>query len=103
MVLGTLNVGAALLAFAPAGGLDPVGLAAALLCPLTIALGTVLTQRWGRPTSLVVCTGWQLIVSGLFLVPLMLGFEGSGATLTGSNALAFAYLAFVGTGLAYWL
>jgi len=96
-------VGVGLLAFAPEAHLDPLGLVAAVLNPVVIAFGTVLTQHWGRPTSLGAFTGWQLVVGGLLLVPLAFVIEGPVPALTPSNVLALVYLGLVGTGLAYWL
>jgi probable blue pigment (indigoidine) exporter len=95
--------GVGLIAFAPAIRLDPLGLAAAVANPVVIAFGTVLTQHWGRPASLAAFTGWQLVVGGLVLVPLTLWIEGPLPRLSTVNLLALAYLALVGTALAYWL
>lgn len=96
-------VGVALLVLRPGAGLDPVGLVAALAATLSMALGVVLTKHWGRPVDLLTSTGWQLTVGGLFLAPVALVFEGMPPALTGTNLMGFAWLAVVGTGLAYAL
>lgn len=82
--------------------LDPIGLLAGLTGTASMALGLVLTKRWGRPdASLLTTTGWQLTAGGLLLAPLAIGVEGLPATLTGANVAGYAYLALVGTALAY--
>jgi probable blue pigment (indigoidine) exporter len=83
--------------------LDPVGVAAALTGTLSMALGVVLTKRWGRPTRLLTATGWQLTAGGLFLLPLVLAVEGPPPDLTSSNLIGFGWLAIAGTGFAYTL
>ena len=82
--------------------LDAVGLAAGLGGTASMAFGVVLTKRWGRPdASLLTTTGWQLTAGGLLLVPLALGVEGLPGAVTGVNVAGYAYLALVGTLLAY--
>jgi probable blue pigment (indigoidine) exporter len=34
-----------------------------------MAVGVVLTKRWGRPAPLLATTGWQLVAGGLVLLP----------------------------------
>lgn len=94
-------VGVALLVLTPRAALDGVGVVAGLGATGSMALGIVLTKRWGRPAPLVAFTGWQLVAGGLVLLPLALGVEGVPATL-GAGALGgLAYLAFGNTALAY--
>jgi probable blue pigment (indigoidine) exporter len=98
-LLGTAGV--ALLVGASATALDPVGVAAALGCAGCMALGIVLTKRWGRPAGLVAFTGWQLALGGLFLLPLTLLFEGLPQRVTTVNLTAYGYLCLVGAVFAY--
>jgi probable blue pigment (indigoidine) exporter len=94
--------GVALAVLTAAARLDPIGLLAGLAGTASMALGLVLTKRWGRPdASLLTTTGWQLTAGGLLLTPLALGVEGLPATLTGVNVAGYAYLSLVGTALAY--
>lgn len=103
-VAGALGVaGVGLLVLGPAAALDPVGVAAALTGTLSMALGVVLTKRWGRPTRLLTATGWQLTAGGLFLLPLVLAVEGPPPALTSTNLIGFGWLAIAGTGFAYAL
>jgi len=94
--------GVALAVLTAEARLDPIGLLAGLAGTASMALGLVLTKRWGRPdASLLTTTGWQLTAGGLLLTPLALGVEGLPETLTGVNVAGYAYLSLVGTALAY--
>ena len=94
-------IGVAMLVLGPNAGLDPIGVAAAVASTFAMATGVVLTKHWGRPVDLITFTGWQLTAGGLMLVPLVLLTEGLPSTITSTNLAGFAWLALVGTGLAY--
>lgn len=94
-------VGVAMLVLGPGAALDQVGVLAALAGTVSMATGVVLTKKWGRPVDLIAFTGWQLTVGGIVLVPILIAFEGLPTELTATNAAGFAWLAVVGTGLAY--
>lgn len=96
---GVLGMG--LLVLGPDAALDPVGVTAALAGTLSMASGIVLTKRWGRPTSLLTATGWQLAAGGLALLPVALLVEGLPPALTAGNLAAYGWLAIAGTGIAY--
>lgn len=83
--------------------LDPLGVAAGLGGAGAMALGIVLTRRWGRPVGLLPFTGWQLTAGGLFLAPVALLVEGGPPPLHASELLAYAWLAIPGTLFAYAL
>ncbi len=85
--------------------LDPAGVLAGLLAAASMALGVVLTKRWGRPAGVDVLTftGWLLASGGVLLVPLTLVVEGVPPVVTGTNVAGFAYLTLVNTALAYYL
>ncbi|WP_341359575.1 EamA family transporter [Georgenia sp. M64] len=95
--------GIALLVLRADARLDGAGLAAGLAGTVCVALGMVLTRRWGRPVPLLTFTGWQLAAGGLVLVPVVLAVEGLPAGLTAQNVGGFAYLGVVGTAAAYAL
>lgn len=95
--------GVALLVLQPGARLDPVGLVAAFAGTVSMATGVVLTKHWGRPVDLVTFTGWQLAAGGLMLVPVALVAEGVPPVPTAANLFGFAWLAVLGTGLAYSL
>ncbi len=99
---GVLGVaGVSLLVLRAGGHLDPVGIAAALAATTSMATGVVLTKKWGRPVGLLVFTGWQLIAGGLFLVPLVVVFEGAPASVTVGNVAGYVWLASFGGAIAY--
>lgn len=98
-------IGVGLVVLQPNAGLDPIGVLAALGANVSFATGVVLTKRFPTPPNRLADTGWQMLISGAVLVPLMLVFEGTPAQVTGTNLVAFAYLSIVATGLAFmvWL
>lgn len=95
--------GIALLVLQPSARLDTIGILAGLAGAASMAVGIVLTKRWGRPTdvSIINFTGWQLTVGGTVLIPIALVMEGLPKTITGPNWLGFAYLSIIGALVAY--
>ncbi|MFJ6678588.1 EamA family transporter [Microbacterium sp. NPDC091382] len=94
--------GVALIVLRAAGGLDAIGVAAALLGAVSMALGVVLTKAWSHDHPPLVVTAWQLIAGGLILAALVAVFEPlpeQPPTLT--NIAGYAYLTLIGTALAY--
>lgn len=100
-LLGVLGV--ALLVLRSQVDLDPVGLLAAVGGAVSMSLGVLLTKRWKRPVPLLAFTGWQLLAGGLLLAPLALLVEGPPPALDLQEMAGYAYLAGVGTVLAYAL
>lgn len=82
---------------------DVPGIAAGLAGTAAMAAGSVLTQRWGRPVGVLAFTGWQLTAGGLLLTPLALLVEGPPPALSLSALGGYAWLAIIGTLLAYTL
>ncbi len=95
--------GVALLVLAQAEQLDPLGVLAICGATVSMAGGTVLTKKWGRPGSLLSFTAWQLVAGGLLLLPVALIAEGIPSPITPQQGLSFLYLGTVNTGLAYTL
>ncbi|KQM16192.1 ABC transporter permease [Plantibacter sp. Leaf171] len=112
--------GVALIVLQADARLDVVGVVAALAGAVSMSLGSVLSKRWGRPStgrrlggrrtgsastaSGLAVTAWQLVAGGLVLVPVLLVVEGLPADAPGPAAVGgYAYLAVVGTALAYAL
>ncbi|AZK94093.1 MULTISPECIES: EamA family transporter [Streptomyces] len=85
--------------------LDAVGVIAGIASSASMAAGTVLTKRWGRPEGVgpLVMTGWQLTAGGLLITPIAFAVEGAPPALDGTNIAGYAYLALVNTAVAYWL
>ncbi len=69
--------GVALVAIRPGAGLDTVGLLAALGANMSFAVGVVLTKRDATPPNRIAATGWQLVIGGAIVLPLMLMMEGA--------------------------
>ncbi|OYC96165.1 EamA family transporter [Microbacterium sp. Yaish 1] len=99
---GVVGVG---LIVAPGGAaLDPVGVAAALGGAVSMAVGTVLTKRWGSGQPPLAMTAWQLLAGGLLLAVLTAFVEPLPDALpTATEVGAYAYLTLIGTALAYVL
>ncbi|WP_405017371.1 EamA family transporter [Kitasatospora sp. NBC_00070] len=97
--------GVALVVLKATARLDTIGVLAGLAGAGTMAVGTVLTKRWGRPEGVgpLAMTGWQLTAGGLLLLPVALAAEGMPPALTGTNLLGYLYLAVPNTLVAYWL
>jgi probable blue pigment (indigoidine) exporter len=95
--------GVGLLVLDGSARLDTIGVMTALGGAVSMATGTVLVQRWGRPVSALTFAGWQLTIGGVLLVPLALVVEGRPEALTVANIAGFGYLAAVGGAFAYTL
>ncbi|MBV1853879.1 EamA family transporter [Catellatospora tritici] len=98
--------GVALVVLRPqSAGFDALGLVAGLVGAGSMAAGTVLGKRWGRPEGVgpLTLTAWQLTVGGLLITPLALAVEGLPPRLSPVNLAGYGYLAAVNTALAYWL
>ena len=95
--------GMAALLLAPGASWDPIGIAAAFIGTACMASGTYLTRRW-RPTApLLAFTGWQLLIGGLFLLPVAWLIDPPLPQLSPVQWLGYAYLSLFGALLAYVL
>jgi probable blue pigment (indigoidine) exporter len=101
--LGITGIG--LLVLNSSAELNVEGVLVALLGTLSMALGVVLTKKWGRPKGITLLgfTGWQLLFGGVFLLPVALWAEGVPTQLTAINYLGYAYLSLIGAILGYFL
>lgn len=103
LIAGVAGVfGVALITLQAQARLDALGLLAAAGGTVAMALGIVLTRRWGSPAAPLTTTAWQLMTGGLTLLVLLFVFEGlPTVALTPVNVAAYAYLSLVGTAFAY--
>jgi probable blue pigment (indigoidine) exporter len=95
--------GVALTVLTAAARLDAWGVAAGLAGAGSMALGLVLTRRWGRPAPALTTTGWQLTAGGLVLLPLARVVEGPLPGLSPAAVGGYAYLSLIGSAVAYTL
>lgn len=96
-------VGVAVVVLGPAATLSPLGVSAGLVSTASMAVGTVLSKRWGRPVGPVAYAGWLLTAGGALIAPLAVVVEGPVPTLDGPALAGYAWLSLVGALLAYTL
>ncbi len=94
-------VGVALLVLRSPGAVDTLGLVGAFGSVLVSALGFVLVKRWQAPVDMLTLVSWQLVVGGLFLLPVALLIEGPPPAIDAPAIGGFLWLAGAGTVLAY--
>jgi probable blue pigment (indigoidine) exporter len=100
--IGVLAVlGVALVVLRPGAGFDPVGVLAAVAANISFAAGVVLAKRYPAPGSRLAWTGWQLLLSGVFLLPLTLVAEGLPSVVPARTWVGVGYLSLVATALAF--
>ncbi|MDP5226281.1 MULTISPECIES: EamA family transporter [Arthrobacter] len=98
-------VGVALVVLGRSAGLDAVGVLAALVGTGSMALGVVLTKKWGTPNGVrpIAVVGWQLTAGGLFLLPLTLLSEGFPAAVDARGLAGYLWVGVVCGLLSYSL
>lgn len=97
--VGLVGVGI-LLGFDPAG-VDGWGVAASLGAMVSSSIGFVLTAKWGADVPALSMTAWQLLAGSLVLLPIAVVVEGAPPAMTPSSLAGFAYVAVIGTAVAY--
>ncbi|WP_339412771.1 DMT family transporter [Pseudomonas sp. EA_35y_Pfl2_R5] len=95
--------GMAALLLAPGASWDPIGIAAAFIGTACMASGTYLTRRWRPTVPLLAFTGWQLLIGGLFLLPVAWLIDPPLPRLSLLQWLGYTYLSLFGALLAYVL
>ena len=93
--------GVTLLVLKSPDGVTTLGLAGATGSVLVSALGFVLVKRWSPPVDMITLVSWQLVVGGLVLLPVALVVEGAPPAVDLPAVLGYAWIAIIGTGLAY--
>ena len=84
--------------------IDLIGVAAALGSTLSIALGGILINKWGKPPMpMLAFTGWQLLVAGVELSIAALLAQDVPETVTGMNVIGFVILSVVLTAIPFML
>jgi probable blue pigment (indigoidine) exporter len=100
-VAGVIGVG--LLVLSPDTHPDPIGVAAAIGGALSMAMGTILIDRWGRMGTPLETATWQLIFGGAMLLPVALFFEGLPPAPGLTEMLGYAWLMLLGTAFSYFV
>lgn len=98
-------IGVALVVLRSTATLDTVGVIAGLLSAVSMGFGVTLTKKWGRPKGVPAMglAGWQLTAGGLFLLPIMLLFEGVPTTIDATALAGYAWLGLIGGLVTYTL
>ncbi|VTN11464.1 Uncharacterized inner membrane transporter yedA [Raoultella terrigena] len=96
-------IGMALLLLSPQTVLDPLGIGAAFLGAVSMALGTWLSRRWAISLPVVALTGWQLLIGGVVLAPIALLVDPPLQQVTLIQAAGYLWLCVAGAMLAYGL
>lgn len=99
-IVGVIAVG--LVVLGPHARLSATGVIAALCAALSMAIGVVLTKKWGRPqgVSAIGYAGWQMTAAGLLLlVPTLI--VGVPQEIDGRAWLGYAWLGGIGALFSY--
>ncbi|MCF8479718.1 MAG: EamA family transporter [Rhodospirillum sp.] len=100
-LLGMGGVG--LLVLGPGLVVDGLGMAAALGGAVSMALGTVLTRKWGADVSPLTLTAWQMVAGGVLLAPAAILLDPPWPAPTVGQALSLGYLGLIGAAVTYGL
>jgi probable blue pigment (indigoidine) exporter len=95
--------GMAMLLLSPQTTLEPLGIAAAFLGAMSMALGTWLSRRWAIALPVVALTGWQLLIGGIVLAPMAFLVDPPLHQVTLTQAAGYLWLCVAGAMLAYGL
>ena len=96
-------LGMAMLLLSPHTVLDPLGIGAAFLGAISMALGTWLSRRWALSLPIVALTGWQLAIGGVVLAPVALIVDPPLQQVTALQVAGYLWLCVAGAMLAYGL
>jgi len=99
--LGVLGI--VLLVYSPQAHFDTLGIIAALAGSASMATGIFFSARFQHGLSVLAYTGWQLLLGGLCLLPVVLVLEPWPDHFTAANVGGYLYLCLVGAVLAYVL
>ncbi|BAS42642.1 MAG: EamA family transporter [Klebsiella michiganensis] len=95
--------GMAMLLLSPQTTLEPLGITAAFLGAMSMALGTWLSRRWAIALPVVALTGWQLLIGGIVLAPMAFLVDPPLHHVTLTQAAGYLWLCVAGAMLAYGL
>ncbi|MFB9948388.1 DMT family transporter [Rhizobium puerariae] len=96
-------VGVSMVVLKGGAALDIIGVLAAFGAALSVALGGTLLHKWGRPSSIVSLTAWQMIFAGIELAAVALVVNDLPETLGGLNVVGLIVMALLITALPFVL
>ena len=96
-------IGMAMLLLSPQTAVDAIGIGAAFLGAVSMALGTWLSRRWSLSMPVMALTGWQLLLGGIGLLPVALLVDPPLPPLTATQIGGYVWLCVAGAMLAYGL
>lgn len=97
--------GVAMVVLGPEAALDTVGVLAGAGGAVCMAMGVVLTKKWGRPEGVsgLGLTGWQLTAGGLFLLLPALLIDGIPTGIDGRAVGGYLWMGVFGGLISYTL
>lgn len=95
--------GVALVVLGPGAGLDFVGVLAGIGGAASMAVGVVLTKKWGRPDGVcaIGLAAWQLTAAGVVLLIPALLIDGIPPDIDGGAVTGYAWLGLIGALATY--
>ncbi|NGO79712.1 EamA family transporter [Streptomyces sp. YC504] len=93
--------GVCLMLLTASGSTDPAGILASAGAMAMSSCGYLLAKRWSEGVGTLASTSWQLVAGGLVLLVAAGIVEGSPPALDAPAVAGFAYVALVGTALAF--
>jgi len=103
-ILASIGVlGVALMVLDSRLSLDAIGILAGIGAAVSMAFGIVLMERWRGLAAPLQMTTWQLLISGVLLLPLALVVEGMPSGWGPLSLPGLGYLIVFATALSYWL
>ncbi|OAF19961.1 EamA family transporter [Bradyrhizobium neotropicale] len=103
-ILASIGVlGVALMLLDGRLSLDAVGILAGIGAAVSMAFGIVLMERWRGLATPLQMTTWQLLISGVLLLPIASVIEGVPSVWGPQSLPGLGYLIVFATALSYWL
>lgn len=96
-------LGVGLMVVGPEVALSPIGVLAGIAGAASMAAGTVLSKKWGRPVGAVAYAGWLLTAGGIVIIPIALIVEGPPPALDTPAVAGYLWLCLIGALIAYVL
>ncbi|ARO14481.1 PecM protein [Ketogulonicigenium robustum] len=96
-------VGVSMVVLRGGAGLDAIGILAAFGSAVSLSLGGILLHKWGRPSSVVSLTAWQMLIAGVELAIVAVIMGDVPTSLSATNVLGLVILAVLLTAVPFVL